>query len=146
MYIKKKKLLQHSESTFTPQQILDCAEIYRKYKYPNSPSIYTPDAKYNHNTSFIRRGIFWLFLYYNALDSYQTILKKYNYTGITSSGVSEDLKNFKAGMEVKDKQVMEYINTMKLLLEGTKTLREQIYIDFIKSNRTIYEYLTKEYK
>lgn len=89
----------------------------------------------------------WFMCYYNSLSSYDKIAKALK---IGNSGKSvkcmRGVRKIDNLLKVGDLETLQNFRTIEMLIEGTETPGEQVYIDYIKSGKSIFTYLIEEYK
>lgn len=90
----------------------------------------------------------WFMCYYNSLSSYNKIAKalKIGNSEAQKTKVIRGVQKIDQLLRIGDKETLQNFRTIKMLIEGADTPEEQIYIDYIKSGKSIFDYLTKEYK
>lgn len=89
----------------------------------------------------------WFMCYYNSLSSYEKIAKALK---IANSGAKvktiRGVQKIDRLLRIGDRDTLKNFRTIQMLIEGTDTPGEQIYINYLKSGKSIFDYLTKEYK
>lgn len=87
----------------------------------------------------------WFLLYYNCADSYAEIARIMHIR--TERGpLAKSIKRINGLLQANDIDVTRDFNTMIMLIEGGKTEGERLYVEYLKSNGDIFDYLTKDYK
>lgn len=89
----------------------------------------------------------WFMCYYNSLSSYDKIAKALK-IGNSNQSVRcmRGVKKIDNLLRVGDVETLQNFRTIEMLIEGTETPGEQIYINYIKSGKSIFTYLTEDYK
>jgi hypothetical protein len=130
----------------TSKEVLDSIFVYAKHSHPeinNLLDLFDAGRK-DYRTSFIRKLATYFLIYYSAETKFTNIANLLGKKGRNS--ISQYVRDFNYFLEIKDRKSIEAFTTIKLLIEGAKTPGEQIYINWLKSGKSAYEYLTKEYE
>lgn len=89
----------------------------------------------------------WFMCYYKSLGSYDKIAKALKMeSGGAKVKTIRGVQKIDQLLRIGDKETLQNFRTIEMLIEGADTPEEQIYIDYIKSGKSIFDYLTKEYK
>jgi hypothetical protein len=131
---------------FTSKEITDAVFIYAKYKYPQINSIidiYDVGRK-DYQAAFIRRVTAWFLVNYYAESDFTKIAKLLGKSG--KSSVSIYVRDFDSLLAMGDKECYVAMETIRMLLEGCNTPGEEVYLKYIKSGKSVFDYFTKDYK
>lgn len=131
---------------FSSKQITEAVFIYAKYKYPEINSIVDifDAGRKDYTAAFIRRISAWFLVNYNAESDFTKIAKILGKSG--KSSVSIYVRDFNSLLATGDKECHIAMETVRMLLEGANTPGEEIYLEYIKSGKSVFDYLTKDYK
>ena len=131
---------------FTEKQITKAVFVYVKYKHPEINSIldvYDAGRK-DYTAAFIRRVLAWFLVNYEESSDFTKIAKLLGKRGKSSTSIY--VRDFNSLLYTGHKEAQVAMETVRIALEGPQSPGEQLYIDYVKSGKSIFDYLTKEYK